>query len=284
MRAAGSARETQRPTHGDGKGLRNMELGLEKCVPFISSEFTSSSGPSPSSRPCARPLSITISRQSGSGAHVIAKELAGYLQLAAPDPSTPWIIFDRNLVEQVLSDHHLPARFARFMPEDRTSEVADVFDELLGAHPPSSVLVHQVSETILKLAQRGHVILIGRGANIITRQFNSVFHVRLVGSLEKRVAHVREVFGLTKKAAIELIVREDRGRTRYVHRYFGRNVDDPVLYHLVLNTDLISYESAARLIAQQALKLIQPQSPLQQELHSNDRIALLAQRSQRVGT
>jgi len=234
------------------------QLGLEKCLPFINSEFKPWIRLSPCSPQTSLPLSLTISRQSGSGAHVIADKLAEYLQVCAPDPSLPWMVFDRNLVERVLDDHHMPQRFARFMPEDRVSEIADVLDELLGAHPPSSVLVQQTSETILRLAQRGHVVLIGRGANILTSHLNSVFHVRLVGSLAKRIAHVQEAFGLAKRPAIELIQKEDRGRERYLKKYFGKDVDDAQLYHLVINTDLVDYEEAARFIGETALKVIRP--------------------------
>jgi hypothetical protein len=238
----------------------HTQFGLEKCLPIINSEFKPWIGPAPSSHQNSLPLSITISRQSGSGAHVIGNKLVEYFQLNAPDPLRPWMVFDRNLVEQVLEDHHMPQRFARFMPEDRVSEVADVLDELLGAHPPSTVLVRQTSETILKLAERGHVIVIGRGANIITRHLNSVFHVRLVGSLDKRIAHVQEVFGMTRKAAIELIQREDRGRQRYIKKYFGRDVDEAEQYHLVVNTDLVDYQEVASFIGDTALKVIQQKS------------------------
>jgi hypothetical protein len=40
------------------------------------------------------------------------------------------------------------------MPEDRVSEVADTIDEMLGTHPPTSTLVGQTAETILRLAEQ----------------------------------------------------------------------------------------------------------------------------------
>jgi len=35
-----------------------------------------------------------------------------------------------------------------------------------------------------------------------------------------------------------------------VKQFFGKNIEDPLLYHLVLNTDLISVNEAAMMIAQ----------------------------------
>jgi cytidylate kinase len=54
---------------------------------------------------------------------------------------------------------------------------------------------------------------------------------------------------LSKEAALDLIRREDRGRKRYLKRYFNTDLNDPLLYHLVVNTDLVSYDEAARIIA-----------------------------------
>ncbi len=65
-----------------------------------------------------RPI-ITISRQAGSGAHVVAEELVARLQALAPEGAPPWTFFDRNLVDRVLEDHELPERLAESMPEDR---------------------------------------------------------------------------------------------------------------------------------------------------------------------
>jgi cytidylate kinase len=222
-------------------------------LPFIASEFLPAGG-QVSTPPAGLPrLAITLSRQSGSGAHIVADRLVDLLRGHTADPARPWIVFDRNLAEKVLEDHNLPRRFARFMPEDRIAELADTIDDLLGLHPPSSTLIEQTAETIRQLAEQGNVILIGRGANLITSGLDHVFHVRLTGSLEKRAEHVRETQGLSPKAALEQIQREDRGRERYLKKYFGREPADPLLYHLVVNTDLVSYENAARLIADAAL-------------------------------
>src|SRR6266481_1839999 len=77
----------------------------------------------------------------------------------------------------------------------------------------------------------GDVILIGRGANIITSGLPHVFHVRLVGSLEKRVGHIQETRGVEQREALEFVRGEDRGRQRYLMKYFGKDPDDVLLYH-----------------------------------------------------
>ena len=190
----------------------NTQYGLERCRTFINAHLQSAGKVAAAAQGDVPRRVVTISRQTGSGAHAVAEKLAACLQALSPAHACPWTVFDRNLVEKVLEDHNLPQRLAQFMPEDRVSEIADTMDELFGLHPPSWTLVRQTSDTILRLAELGNVILIGRGATILTRKLDYVLHVRLVGSLENRVQHVQELEHLGREAALNIIRREDRGR------------------------------------------------------------------------
>jgi cytidylate kinase len=228
--------------------------GLERCLSFINCQLQPADRPWTLGRGGTAHHAVTISRQSGSGGHAVAERLVAYLQARAPEGACPWTFFDRDLVEKVIADHNLPKRLAQFMPEDRISEIADTMDELFGLHPPSWTLVRQTSDTILHLAEMGNVIIIGRGANVITAKSEGVFHVRLVGSLERRVKHMQELTDLGPKAARDFLQQEDRGRRRYLKKYFDKDIDDPLLYHLIINTDLISYEEAARMIGDEVLR------------------------------
>lgn len=230
----------------------NLPNHVEKCLSFINCHLQAGQHPpgfqqnelSPKG-----PRAITISRQTGCGAHTIAEKVAECLQ-AQEQGSQPWAVFDRNLVEKVLSDHHLPLRLSKFMPEDRVSEMADIMDELFGLHPPSWILARKTSETILHLAQLGRVILIGRGANIVTSRLSHVLHVRLVGSLPYRAQRLQQFNQLAPKEALRFAVNEDAARERYVRHLFGKDVNDPLLYHLVIQTDWVSVDECAQLITQ----------------------------------
>lgn len=225
----------------------NLTNGLDKCLSFINCQLQPA-GLRVGQEDVTRFRAVTISRQAGSGGYAVAEKLAGYLQMQAPAGSRPWVIFDRNLVEKVLDDHNLPARLARFMPEDRISQISDTMDELFGLHPPSWILVRKTSETILHLAQLGHVILLGRGANVVTGKLLEVFHVRLVASLKQRIKRIEDVCGLNPREATRLADREDLARRRYLKQFFDKDIDDPLLYHMVINTDRISSQDAARMI------------------------------------
>jgi cytidylate kinase len=129
------------------------------------------------------------------------------------------------------------------------SGIADTIDQLLGMHPPTWVLVRKTADTILHLAELGNVILIGRGANVVTARLGYALHVRLVGSVQRRIEHVRDHLHLDPHAAAEYVRKEDLGRRRYLKKYYGQDVDDPLQYHLLINTDRVPYAEAAALIA-----------------------------------
>jgi cytidylate kinase len=198
-------------------------------------------------------VAVTISRMSCSGGRTVASKLAEYLQSKIPGHD-PWTVFDRGLVEKVLEDHHLSKRVSEYMPEGHKPMLTDMFEELLGLHPSSWTLVHQTAETILRLAQMGNVILVGRGAAVVTRNLEHVFHVRLVGSLEKRVEQAKKVYGFDERAALDHIHREDKAKRRYVKENFQEDIDNPLLYHLVVNTDRVHHEQAAQLIGDQVIQ------------------------------
>ena len=198
----------------------------------------------------AHPGVVTISRQAGSGAHVVAQHLVERLQARASHSSVPWKVFDHDLVERVIDEHDLPERTATFMPEDRISALSDTLDELFGLRPSSWSLVRQTAETILHLAELGDAVIIGRAGNLITRHIAGALHIRLVGSLEERIAHVEEYLSLDHLAASEYVRTEDLGRKRYVETYYSKDIDDPLLYDLMIDTDRISYGEAARIISE----------------------------------
>ena len=201
-------------------------------------------------------LSVTISRQAGCGAVLIAERLASFLQQMMPDHQTKWTVFDRELMDKVLADHNLPKYLAKFLPEDRASQVEDTLADIFGVHPPTQTVVQQTAETLLQLVELGGAIIVGRAGNIVTAKLANVLHVRLVAPLEDRVERICRDDHKTPAEAHRFCVEEEQARTRYLKTYFHADINDPLLYDLVINTSRVGLENSVRLIGNAVLGMV----------------------------
>src|SRR5208282_291387 len=90
------------PAHPKNQEAIMIETrGVDPCVSFISSQLQPTDGSKAHTESGVR-RAVTISRQTGCGALVVAEKLAHYLQEHSPGNACPWMVFDRNLMDKVL--------------------------------------------------------------------------------------------------------------------------------------------------------------------------------------
>jgi len=216
---------------------------------------------------------ITISRAEGAGGLTVSSELVKYLREKTTSHEE-WTVFDQKLVVKVLEVFDLKGHVGKFMTEGHKGTVTDAFEEFIGLHPSTWSLVERTNATIQRLAQIGTCILVGRGANLVTKDMPNVFHVRLVGSVEKRIEQAMKVFGYSSKEAAKYIKKKDEGRKRYIKDNFDADIDDPLIYHIVINTDLVTYEEAARIIGSEVIRKHNLDAPAKPEIMKGQRAAV----------
>jgi len=109
---------------------------------------------------------MATGRETGSGGIFFGETLCAYLEKTQPKGRGPWAMVNRELVDKILEDEALPDRLASWSPEDHLSGVSFVIEELLGLHRATWRPMQEVTETILRLAEMGNCILVGRGAHV----------------------------------------------------------------------------------------------------------------------
>jgi len=224
---------------------------FEKCRAYVTSAADSRAD----ARLTAPLPAITLSRQVGARGRTIAKLLVQHLGQEDPIKEPPWTLFDKNLIHRVLDDHHLPRQLEKFMTESHVNELQNTINEIVGLHPSLWDLHEKMGDTIVRLLSAGHSIIVGRGACVVGAGLRNVLNVRLVGSLKQRLLHMERVFNLSEHEAAERLRTDDRDRRKYFKSHYGREIDDPELYHLVINTDLLDEEQIVRIIANAAQRL-----------------------------
>ncbi len=197
---------------------------------------------------------ITISRETGIGAAAICEKLTDYFNQRAIEHYNDWTYFDRGLMEKVMEDHHLPEHFRKFIDDEKPIKIDSWFSEMMGISPSKLSVVRKTTQTILKLAEYGNSIFVGRGSTIITSGMPKSFHLRLIAPLNYRIDNALKLYDYDRKTTIEFIKQEDESRKNYVSKYFHKNIEDPLLYHAVINTYLLGFDEIAEMIGQCVIK------------------------------
>lgn len=225
----------------------NTHPSYQECRGYVAAHLHSKS--TQGIRTTKRPPTITISRQAGARGRTIGLKLQNTLRAMSPRAQIPWTLFDDNLVKQVLEDHQLPSDLEKFMPDDAVNEIEGSINELLGRHPSLWTLFEKTVSTMVKLGRMGHCILVGRGGNEITRGFSNAIHVRLVGSEARRIQQMVDVHGMTEAGAKKFIKEEDSARRRFIKQHFGQDIDNPMRYDLIINTDDLNDDAIVQILS-----------------------------------
>jgi CMP/dCMP kinase len=204
---------------------------------------------------------VTISREFGSGGDDVARRVAHLLGYA---------YFDKALMAEVAQEQGIAEAEVVDFSEDGY-RLRSFVDALLGRSAPVAVasmwmatthgvetkVAAQVDEemasrfvaaTIRALHEHDRVVVVGRGGQAILRGQPCVLHVRLVAGRQERIPTIMETEHLARLAATDLMVERDHATAEYLRRFYSIDWDDPLLYHLILNTSLLGQEGAARAI------------------------------------
>ncbi len=104
-------------------------------------------------------------------------------------------------------------------------------------------------ESVIKeLAGSQSIVIRGRGSQFILKDYPGAFHVLVVAPLGLRVKRVMDDMKVDEQAARKEIARSDSSRREFIKRYFKAELEDPVNYDLVINTEHLSFETAASVV------------------------------------
>ncbi len=194
---------------------------------------------------------ITLSREYGAG----ASELAGLLR-----QRLGWPILDEEVTRMVATELGLPHDFLEEWDEHSPGFLESLGNALrLGspdmlmdpsyiARPSAPDVVRATRGVVLKAAESAPVILVGHGAQVILQDRPRTLHLRLIAPLADRCRRVMQRRGGTMQHAMSVAQHVDRDRTHYVKEMFGRDLHDPLLYTLQVNTGAMTMSDVVALV------------------------------------
>jgi len=183
---------------------------------------------------------ITISRQFGSGGEAVARLVAekmGYL------------LVNKAMIVENLRSYGVEDDFDQFDEKNfRLIEQAG-YREIEEKRRHYLETLHNF---IYDLAIRENLVILGRGGQVLFKDFPPALHVKIIAPLKGRLELVCKSYGLDEAVAARLIEEQDQDRREYLRQIFGYNWLDLDLYHLVLNTGLFGLEEAVALVVNAA--------------------------------
>ncbi len=195
---------------------------------------------------------ITVSRQFGAGGSELARKLGERLN---------WHVLDDEVACRCAKRLHLETATVERLREHSPTLLARLSSALLVAPPEApgidtthllriDAIAEAAFESITEAAKSLPLVVVGFGTQCIFADRPDALHVRLVAPMPVRVERLRERFGWDAANAAARAHRMDEDRRRYVQRYFHRDVNDPLLYDVQINTGRTTLDEATSIIAQ----------------------------------
>ncbi len=205
---------------------------------------------------------ITLSRQYGSRGTEIAERVCKLLG---------YKFVDKQIIAQAANEAGVPGgRVVEF--NEQHSLMRSFVDRLLypGPHVIAQVVVtshgdgengsltveeldkaeclNLVRSAIHAVYQEGNVVIVGRGGQAVLQTMPGVLHVRTLAPMPTRLLNIQKQINVGLEEAYRLAIKQDKKTAGYLSQVFGIEVDDPMLYHLVINTGKLNVEQAAQMI------------------------------------
>lgn len=194
---------------------------------------------------------VTISRQAGAGGHTLARNILGQLDALYParGGSEGWEVFDQKLCALIAQDEKLGFSFDALVTEEYRSEISQFVHELIRQKASRYAAYKRVFSVVRLLATLGNCVIVGRAGMCVAADMPLGVHIRLIASRETRIKNMMQLMETDELTARNAVRTQDRDRRRLVDDFFGRDIDDPSLYDVVLNMDRVHPGEAAELVA-----------------------------------
>ncbi len=176
---------------------------------------------------------ISVSREFGSGGHVMAEKIAKDHGLS---------FYDRHILDEIANENNMQV------------EVLEKYDEKprnaflsrrVGAFSNSmeEILAEMQFNYIRKKAASGEsFVIVGRCAETVLSGHPGLISIFVVGDELTKIQRIREVYQLSESEAIAKIRRHDKKRKQYHNRHSSFRWGDSRYYDVCINSSKLGLE------------------------------------------
>jgi cytidylate kinase len=190
---------------------------------------------------------ITISRQFGAGGKTLTDQLAARLGYGVANEE----IIDKLAQSSKVSTDSIRSfegeEDGKFQVTPSTGFIRRIFD------PSKNFMDEQqyvklLNRLIPQIADKGNIIILGRGAQFILQDRKDVVHILLLADEVDRVKFMQAHYDLTPDEAHQAVIKQGKRRLKLMKLFNSADYDQPVHYDLVLNMSKLNIDRAVDLI------------------------------------
>ena len=166
---------------------------------------------------------LTISRETGCGANIIAQMMQENLQTK----QAQWKVINKEIIDQAASQLKVNKHRINDIINAKNRTMADeILDALSTRYYKNDRLLRKSITEIARFdAQQGNTIIVGRGGVAVTHDLPKGFHVKLFAPVEWRTEKIMERRGLSQAIAIEYLKEVDKKRALLLDQLSHKKFD-----------------------------------------------------------
>ncbi len=191
---------------------------------------------------------INVGRQLGAGGHSIAKLLADEFNCK---------LYDKEILNLAAKESGFSERFF-----EQNDEQKGFLKSLFHLHAPhvgdnnfynsrfsQESLFQFQSDAIVKAADEGSCIFIGRCADYVLRDRDNVVNIFITANIKDRLKAVMERDECDEYTAMKILKTKESARASYYNYYTGKKWGVAESYDLCINSSILGYEETEKIIA-----------------------------------
>jgi cytidylate kinase len=185
---------------------------------------------------------ITISQGIGCGGMEIADLVAKGLKIERFD--------DLRLQEKAIAMGLEPEELKADAVQDVERRTPRMLGRLLRTR--SEAYLDYLQAVIYEVAKIGEGIIIGHGSQVLLHDFHCALHVHIYAGESTRSRNLMKQMGVSEDTARKLLQKSDHEQEGFFQFAFHMDWKDPSLYDLVINTEQIGSDLAAKIVMEVA--------------------------------
>lgn len=192
---------------------------------------------------------ITISRTTGCDGRQVASALAELLNRKYNTDKWKWA--DKDIIYKAAREINVGShRVEDIYKRVELSNMSEMIMAFSGGFISDQKIKRVIKEVVLSMCKEGHVVMVGRGGVVISKDIAQALHVRIVAPFYWRVENVMRKKGMDIATAETYIIETDQKRLNMFHTFMDKkplNLD--YLFDATINRASFSERDISAIIA-----------------------------------